>query len=160
MILRFSMLVALAAGAASPALAQTDLTESARHAAVNRLGVLEYCRAHGQADRQAIEAEQSTVAYLRTGGGPSIDADEALGQRGTVSADGKRATLADMARRQHTNVGALCRRLARTAKAESEARRDGDAQGGGMPSLSNGIQSLPSMPPVPAAPGTTPGAPR
>ena len=147
--------LALAACSAFPALAQTDQIAMARNVAANQLGLLQYCQGQGDVDANAVEAERSVIGHMPSSRAPT-DAAEALGRKGTLSANGTTMTLASMAGSRNTTVSALCKQMGSSAVQTASAYQQNSAAMGGMPPLPNGM-AMPQMPGgMPAMPGGMP----
>jgi hypothetical protein len=153
--------VVAAAVAPVAASAQGDMMAMARSAAANQLGVMEYCQKQGFADDAAVAAQRSSISRLPAGpAGESNDAAEALGRTGTVASGSTKVTLADMAGKNNTTVGALCTQMASSAMRGAAAQSSGTMPG--MPSFPGGMPKIPAMPNMPTnmpSMPTMPGAP-
>lgn len=161
---RFMQGAVLLAAMAAPAWAQTDPMASAREAAANQVGVMEYCQKEGYADADAVTAQRGVYAQLppAPAGAPSTDAAQALGRTGTLSANGTTTTLASLASSRSTSVSALCGQMVDSARQAASLRRSMGAMPGtampGMPTMPGVPTGLPTMPSggltgVPGLPG-------
>lgn len=154
----------LAMCSALPALAQTDQIAMAHTMAANQLGLLQYCQGQGDVDASAVEAERSMIGRMPPSAAPT-DAAEALGRKGTLSANGTTMTLASMASSHNTTVSALCKQMGSSAVQASSAYQQNGAAKNGMPSLPGGMTmpqmpgGMPSMPSGMPSMGSLPGMP-
>ena len=144
------LIVAAAACAAAPALAQTDMMGMARQSAANQLGVLEYCQAKGYTNQAAVAAQKSAIAQLPVSTESTL-ASENTGKQGTISANGTSFTLAGMAKTHNTTVSALCQQMAQNTSQMAAMRQ----RMGSMPMAPSNMPTANGMPTVPG--GTTPG---
>ena len=140
-----------------PALAQTDQIAMAHTVAANQLGLLQYCQGQGDVDASAVEAERSMIGRMPPSAAPT-DAAEALGRKGTLSANGTTMTLASMAGSHNTTVSALCKQMGSSAVQASSAYQQNGAAMNGMPSLPGGM-TMPQMPGGMPSLGSLPGIP-
>ena len=140
-----------------PAVAQTDQVAMMHTVAANQLGLLQYCQGQGEVDASAVEAERGMIGRMPPSAAPT-DAAEALGRKGTLSANGTTMTLASMASSHNTTVSALCKQMGSSAVQASSAYQQNGAAMNGMPSLPGGM-TMPQMPGGMPSMGSLPGMP-
>ncbi len=97
-----------------PCLAQAQLSPAAKlsQVAANQLGIMEYCRDHGQASEAAVAAEREAFASAPAPSLSTVHAQE-LGRQGfSVVPDAEQITIAVWATREGTTISGLCKDLA------------------------------------------------
>ena len=150
----FRSIVALGASVLAvtsvPAFAQADQMAMMREMAANQLGVMEFCQDNGYVDADAVAAQRKALARVPQSGAAN-DAAEALGRKGTLSANGTQTTMASLASGHNTTVSAMCGQMGSAAKQAAAAT----ATAGTMP----GRPGMPTMPGMPAMPGGMPAMP-
>ena len=148
-ISRLCFLAAAAAAlTAAPALAQTDMMAMQRTMSANHLGVLEYCKTQGYTDESAVTAERTTIAALPPGSSQAdMDAAEAKGKQGVISANGQDYPLSTMASKSNTTESAMCKQMA-----DNVVKVQAMQKSMAMPAMPNGMPAMPAMPQQPAMP--------
>lgn len=108
-----SFLAAASVASAQTATQPAPTADDAVAAAKNQLGVLEYCQHAGHIDGKATDVQLRMLGMLpQADDTAKVDAAYAKGQEGTVSAMGVEQSLADAAKAQGAEEGALCQRMA------------------------------------------------
>ena len=109
--------IALALGvsvAPLAALAQTAEAPDAAatyEAALNQLGILQYCQTQGFTGTEAIEAQTQLIGLIPAGDEAAGQAAQQAGAEGTVSVGSTQITLAEAAESQGSTVEATCRQI-------------------------------------------------
>ncbi len=121
MLQRSAVIAVLVAGLLGMAWAQLSPAAKLSQVAANQLGILEYCRDHGQASEAAVAAEREAFASAPAPSLSTVHAEE-LGRQGfSVVPDAEQITIDAWATQERTTVTALCKDLADSSLAYQAA---------------------------------------
>lgn len=101
----FAPLAALAQTADAPDAAATY------EAALNQLGILQYCQTQGFTGAEAVEAQSQLIGLIPAGDEAAGQAAQQAGAEGTVSVGSTQITLAEAAESQGSTVEATCQQI-------------------------------------------------